>query len=239
MNTFEEILTEEIPKYLGDSGGVYGYIYEKNRKNGIMKGYQSCDFDYDIKNKECILYPVISIYDFLSYNCIDTYWCDSIQEQIENKLESENIDIYSIWEVEGIIKELFDTTYIGDIKWEYTYNYENVLSQDIQFLLFNYDGLDYVLLQVHNGCDARSGLTRPRVFELNDIDYFLCDINKCDISCNCEHMSLTYDGYNSYYNYDGEYVDDTYIYENTYVDSDNNLRCKHCNNIIKCGFMEY
>ena len=239
MNVFDEILTESIPKYLGDSGGVYGYIYEKNRQDGIIKDEQVCDFTYDNKNKECTLYPIVPIFDFLSYNCIDTHWSETIQEMIENKLSENNIDIYSIWEVQEIMQEMFEETYIGDIKWEYTYNYDNVLSQDIQFLTFNYEGLDYVLLQVHNGCDARTGLTKPRVFELNDIEYFICDINRCNIICNCEHMSLTYDGYQTYYNYNGEYVDDTYIYENTYVDDDGNLRCKHCNEIIRCGFMEY
>lgn len=237
MDTFEQILTEEIRKYLGDSGGAYGYQYEKNRENGIMKGIQLCDFSYNDESKECTLYPVIPVYDFLDYNCLETEECHMIQKTLERVLEQRDIDPYSIWEVEEVMKELFNPTWIGPINWEYTYNYDNVLSQDIQFLFFDYDfETEYILLQVHNGCDARSGMTKPRVFKLNDIEYFRP--NECNIVCDCDNMSL------SYYNYseicdNGEYIDDHEIYERTYVDEDGNLRCKECNSIIKCEFAEY
>ena len=239
MDTFEQILTESIPKYLGDSGGAYGYIYERNRENGITKGVQKCDFYRDDDNKECELYPIVPVYDFLEYNCIETYQSQVIQDMIEERLKLEQINIYSIWEIQDIMQEMFHNTFIGDMEWTYTYNYDNILSQDIQFLLFEYDGLDYVLLQVHNGCDARSGLTAPKVFELNDIEYFLMGVHECDIYCDCNKFNLTYYGYNELCDYNGSYIDNQYIYENTYVDNEGNLRCKHCNELIKCAFMEY
>ncbi len=45
----------------------------------------------------------------------------------------------------------------------YSYNWENNLSQDIQFVRWDDPvfGPDCCLLQIHNGCDARSGLTSP------------------------------------------------------------------------------
>lgn len=238
MNTFEEILTEEITKYLGDSGRIYGYTYEKNRKNGILKGYQECDFYRDDENKECELYPTIPLYDFLKYNCLETYWSDNIQEMIENKAKENNIDMYSIWEIKKICQDLFDNTDITDIKWENTYNYDNKLSQNIQFLTFNYEGLDYILLQIHNGCDIRSGYTYPQVFELNDIEYFFMGINDCNIECECLNMSLVMYDYNEYNDNESD-INKHDIYERTYVDNNGKLRCKECNAIIKSGFMEY
>lgn len=238
MNTFEEILTEPISKYLGDSGRTYGYIYEKNRENGILKGYQECDFYRDDENKECELYPTIPLYDFLKYNCLETYWSNSIQEMIENKAKENNISMYNIQKIEKICQDLFNDDGITNIKWKNTYNYDNKLSQNIQFLTFNYEGLDYVLLQIHNGCDIRSGYTYPQVFELNDIEYFFMGTNDCNIECKCLNMSLTMYDYNEYYDSDGD-IDKYDIYERTYVDNDGKLRCKECNAIIKSGFMEY
>ena len=40
-------------------------------QDGIIKDEQICDFTYDNKNKECTLYPIVPVFDFLSYNCID------------------------------------------------------------------------------------------------------------------------------------------------------------------------
>ena len=76
-----------------------------------------------------------------------------------------------------------------------TYNHETLLSQDIQYVLFTLedetpisDYLDlertddeeadpvvlgpgtYVLLQTHNGCDARGGYTQARLFEVTSYD---------------------------------------------------------------------
>lgn len=239
MDIFENILTEEIGKCLVDSGGAYGYQYERNRTNGILKGEQLCDCTYDNKNKKCTLYPIVPVYDFLEHNCLETHWSEAIQDMIEQRLELEDIDIYSIWEVQDIMQEMFNDTGLCKMEWEYTYNYDNILSQDIQFLVFEYEGLDYVLLQVHNGCDARWGMTRPKVFELNDIEYFFMGAHECDIFCECTTMSLNYFGYNDMCNYDGRCVDDEYIYQHTYVDDDGKLRCKECGGLIKCGFMEY
>lgn len=46
-----------------------------------------------------------------------------------------------------------------------TYNGEDALSQTLQYTYFEVEGQgDYVLLQVHGGCDVRGGYTAPRVF---------------------------------------------------------------------------
>ena len=55
----------------------------------------------------------------------------------------------------------------------YTYNEDTVLSQDIQFV---YGGdvfeNDVIALSIHNGCDARGGLTDYKFFKI-DWDSFL------------------------------------------------------------------
>ena len=55
-----------------------------------------------------------------------------------------------------------------------TYNYSNVLSQVIQYAMFGWgkELSDYIILQIHNGCDVRGGYTDPCVFKVKDKDDF-------------------------------------------------------------------
>jgi hypothetical protein len=76
----------------------------------------------------------------------------------------------------------------GDARISYSYNWENFLSQDIQYLNFEHAGQSFVLLQVHGGADARGGFTRPQVFEVNN-SYWAHDMTDATIQCtgeNCE-----------------------------------------------------
>jgi hypothetical protein len=64
----------------------------------------------------------------------------------------------------------------------YTYNSENALSQDIQYIQFSVNGGDaFVLLQTHNGCDARGGLSMPKAFT-DGGDYSLYDSSNLSLS---------------------------------------------------------
>lgn len=65
----------------------------------------------------------------------------------------------------------------------YTYNWENPLSQDFQYAYIEEAKLGtWVLLQTHNGVDARDGLANIRVFELTRKDDFL-SYNDVEVSC--------------------------------------------------------
>jgi hypothetical protein len=66
-----------------------------------------------------------------------------------------------------------------------TYNRDNILSQDIQNVMFDSDrngeieptseiyDMNYIALQIHQGADARGGYTKPVILEIQDIDYFI------------------------------------------------------------------
>ena len=80
----------------------------------------------------------------------------------------------------------------------YTYNHDCSLSQDIQYIEFeNFEGT-FIVLQIHNGADARGGFTEPKVFKLKDYEYFY-SWSDGFIGCNnpeCNHAYWnTYDGY--------------------------------------------
>ena len=122
---------------------------------------------------------------------------DSILEELLRELRAENIialeSTLSIDEVRKASEKLpgFQQEVLEDL-WhaggtfggseyseeplcEYTYNTENNLSQDLQYVLFSTSTNEYVLLQSHNGCDARGGFSKPRVFECADAAPFLAD----------------------------------------------------------------
>lgn len=74
----------------------------------------------------------------------------------------------------------------------YTYNWENDLSQDFQYAYVNQDRDSWVLLQTHNGVDARLGLADIRVFKLkpHSRDAFLL-YNDVDVGCKNGHYWST------------------------------------------------
>lgn len=49
-----------------------------------------------------------------------------------------------------------------------SYNQDNYLSGTVQYEVFSLDSENYVLLQIHGGCDVRGGYTDPKVFRVTD-----------------------------------------------------------------------
>ena len=50
-----------------------------------------------------------------------------------------------------------------------TYNYASALSQVLQGTYVSINGKDYILLQIHGGCDVRGGYTDAKLFRLSDL----------------------------------------------------------------------
>lgn len=92
-----------------------------------------------------------------------------------------------------VSKSPYDVTYPGGGQDApryptYTYNEQNLLSQDIQFTAFEIDYNEYVILQVHGGADARGGLTAPQVFESNSScsEWRILDYGRATVYCTDE-----------------------------------------------------
>jgi hypothetical protein len=75
---------------------------------------------------------------------------------------------------------------ISDPITENSYNYDNTLDNIILFTAFQGYCDAIVILQVHNGADARGGYTMPKVFRTNDSDgiYGMLDFNRATVYCN-------------------------------------------------------
>lgn len=69
----------------------------------------------------------------------------------------------------------------------YTYNHENALSRDIVLTVTEFDDAIYCLVQLHNGCDARGGFTKPRAYQwMGESEYGFADWDSCAFVCTNE-----------------------------------------------------
>lgn len=236
----EDLLTEEIGHFLCDSGGAYGYQYERNRENGILKGLNPVEEYTDDETQERTLEVTIPVYDFLVYNLIKDETTEGMEKQLFKELKLADINPYEIWCVEDFLnKGKFKGMHFDNkIEWVNTYNYEEFLSQTLQYALMS-NGYDwFVLLEVHNGCDVRSGYTFPQLFKVKDVDYFLTGQYDRLTECECDLNSYTILGVDEIMDSDGE-VSKEDIYNRTFVDDDGNVRCVECNDVVKGGFLKW
>lgn len=149
-------LLQSTGESLCDSGSAYGRHWESNQKNGIS-------FNRDV-DMEYITIPIATYLDhMLEY--------DETCAEIEKALGypggipfGEDI-VYKGPFPEGITIEGLNNSY----------NWDNDLSQNIQFAFIEREGDPdkYILLSVHQGCDIRGGYSDYRVYLLKDPGYFL------------------------------------------------------------------
>lgn len=165
MNTKEAILaqiTENTGIALCDSGGTNGRHWQRNA------GKTFEDLAWGEKT-EAYVYthgPVpkleiehtVALASYMENNLL--YRAD-IQE-VYQAFAEEHRDLYDMQ-----IMEAFAAEYGAEARGvSYSYNWENILSQDIQFIVFEYEGDQIALVQTHNGCDARGGMSSPKAYEV-------------------------------------------------------------------------
>lgn len=234
----DKILKEPIAKHFLDSGGAYGYQFERNQTEGYLQGMNPVEEYTDEDAKERTLEITIPVYDLLTYNLVRDEDAVAKEQQIFKRLEILDINPYHIFEVEEVVKDKF-TEGMLPIQYVNTYNYEEYISQTLQFCPFMSDGEYYIILQVHNGCDVRGGYTEPKVFKVNDIEYFWLGLTERRCECDCGLNDYWICGSDDATDSCGDYVRADEIYNRTYVDDDGLVRCNDCDSVVKGGFVEW
>ena len=165
-----KLLTESTGKHFLDSGGAYGRHWQRNQKKSLN------DFkneDYLTHDKYDCTYKSLfhHLNESLTYNSKLTNklnnWIKKDKYHYANNPKGRCNDMESV--------EQFMSEFIypdRKIYTNYTYNEDNVLSQDIQFIYSEIYETDIIALSIHNGCDARGGLTDYKIFNV-DWDNFL------------------------------------------------------------------
>ena len=175
-----EMLTENTGVHMLDSGGAYGRAWERNRKIEDFRKLPSVRVEIDHRFNECSI-----SYDTFHYlaNFLElTDMAKRLQKRLIRFAESpKNKDAHwtSIMETfpQHIKAENKDTVN--------TYNYDTILAGTLQYTIFEYERIDYIILQIHGGCDVRGGYTDPQIFELGEYDYFVLAQTDVRRSCPC------------------------------------------------------
>jgi hypothetical protein len=207
MNTedvLQSMLTENTGIHPMDSGGENGRMWQRNQGK-----------DFESEPQASVLFDVdqgiefsISLYHFL-LESLD--YDPAMQDRFETWVEEHsNADCSDMGDMDSFISDPdndFSGIYSsGKPFMEYTYNLQTALDQDFQFAYFVEDGDEYVLLQIHNGADARGGMTRPKAFMLTD-DQSILNFARGGVSpewkdgddCNDIHWSTSDGGFNWQY----------------------------------------
>jgi hypothetical protein len=176
------MLTENTGRAICDSGGESGRHWQRNQKKTIddFQAEPSCTLEiskYERDDKVSYdSYISISLFHHLN-RILDL---DELCEEF-NSIECGNWngDFYGTdWnQCEWLTENGFTAKGDGFNSYNWCANY----SQDIQGQFLTSDGGDlYVLLQIHNGADARGGYTDAKLFKMDSQeDYALFDESSC------------------------------------------------------------
>ena len=163
-----KMLTENTGVHMCDSGGDNGRHWQRNQKKKLKDFQKETYISYDDG------YCIKSLFHHLNESV--TY-LPELTKKLNLWIDRDKYDVFknpngrcNDW---GNVDEFISTWSDKDVNCIYTYNEETVLSQDIQFLYMGdiYES-DIIALSIHNGADARGGLTDYKFFRV-DWDMFL------------------------------------------------------------------
>lgn len=169
------MLMENTGQHFLDSGGAYGRAWQHNQATGMWQAKDWCrtpeiwpDGGFNVTEESpgvevsTQVWPVLSTFHYLrkrlEFDSQLTAWLIREGERTEDPWYA------SMEQWVSKVHEGEPGDYWGPDMGDYTYNRENLLSQNFQFSAFTYRDQPYVALQIHGGADARGGFTAPKVF---------------------------------------------------------------------------
>jgi hypothetical protein len=145
-----------------DSGGAYGRNWERNQgKDFLAMAPSTLEVrEYKGKAEISVTHNVFHwLRDRLEYDAKLTAAFRRFGKKAVNS------DLYEMDLMQQFAK-LKHSDNCDRVQVVNTYNGEDMLSQTLQYVTFNMDYEEYVLLQIHGGCDVRGGYTFARVFRV-------------------------------------------------------------------------
>lgn len=185
-----ELMTENTGTHFLDSGMSNGRHWQQNQGHTIHEWMQRPSA---ILETEYSTYATIDLFGWLSNRLQLTERAQEFQHAWNVWLEEDSErSPYSCADMEEWANQFHDSKDFESTIAN-SYNWENLLSQTIQFIDFEFLGNTFTLLQVHGGADVRGGYTRPQVFETKS-QYWAYDMTDVSIECtveNCEfHLAV-------------------------------------------------
>ena len=203
------MLTTSTGQALCDSGGAYGRNWERNQHKTLddFRNEPQCYLEVDSwkDGEEFTFNPTISLFHRLN-SCLELD--DLCNEFNALGCGSWNGDFYGTDSDQCEWLEAMDFVPDGDTF--NSYNWDCINSQIVQGQAFKRDGENYVLLQIHQGCDARGGYTDAKLFKLVQ---FAESWSMFDDFCmfDVEGVSVDYRGGEGFTDAEGDLLDDEAI----------------------------
>ena len=197
-----KMITTNTGSALCDSGGAYGRHHEKNSVKTMQDfdNDKAVDFDsMEGASESTEIDYTISTWHYLNNHGFEL---DTICNDF-NEIQKDSDDWDTRSKLYGVSYNAFenylDCNYEVAIQstWN-TYNRDTNLSQVLQGAYLTVNGEDYILLQIHQGCDVRGGYTDAKLFKNEDIrGYGLNILLPEDVygTIDDEQVDNTYNGY--------------------------------------------
>lgn len=175
----KKMMLEHCGTNLIDSGGAYGYQYEKRAERDLDKEpYAKVEWEA-LKDGRLCGYVTKSMYHHLCNTLeYDSYLTSRLKNYFKREFKSAPYADTDEWE--EFVKTLRGSTEVFS---DNTYNHDSTLDGVFCYTSFTMPDDKYVILATHNGCDVRWGYSEPKVFRQVD-DYALFDFNM--IWCSCD-----------------------------------------------------
>ena len=161
------MLTENTGTHFLDSGGENGRGWQKNKTKSIEDFENEDEEVYQIDAKYKEIYRTVSVFHYLTNNLEIDEICEhfnSLQNAFNNW--DADADVYGVsFQAFEYLQNNFDIEV--QRSWN-TYNSESDLSQILQGANITINDDDYILIQVHNGADARGGYTDAKLLKMDE-----------------------------------------------------------------------
>jgi len=190
QSILHDMMTENTGIAMMDSGGSYGRAWQRNRMIQDFRLLPEITLDEPYNKHEL---PTIGkdLFHFLDSQLIYDAKMSAEFKRFCNLKEYKDESYY--YAMEPFAEKIHTKSDYPEKPLMYnSYNGDSMLSGTIQYCIFCTEDQDYILLQIHGGCDVRGGYTDPKVFQCSEgFDMFLITQNELSGSCGC-------DGFNPY-----------------------------------------
>ena len=218
-----QMMIENTGCHILDSGGAYGRNWERNRHRDF-KSEPACYIE--------VWGDYINVY-YSTFHYLTNFLDVTEKSERYNKEFHENADKPEN-QSKSWLKLMEEYGEVVN-----TYNYENIIDQVLQYVIFeDEEGDFFIILQIHGGCDVRGGYTDPQIFALYEPDYF--HIAQSDVSAVCTGCGNNWysDDAGIHYYYDGCTANEKPVEEWWTLDEEKNeVTCK-CGSKVEFSVME-
>ena len=158
-----KMLTENTGEHFLDSGGAYGRHWQRNQKKSLndFRKEKYISYDSDGYATKSLFHHLTESVDYLPKET--KMLNDWIKKDKYDPFKNRNGRGHVIADVSDFMKEYFFSD--KEINCHYTYNEENILSQNFQIIYADIYETDKIALCTHNGCDARGGMSDYKIFK--------------------------------------------------------------------------